>query len=72
MADGGVACWDRQRARSTGSGGTSDSVKWIFGSTPPKDEFINAIDTLSRAEIDTLVLVDRDIDFVTPMVTPLT
>mmetsp|Transcript_16768 Transcript_16768/g.50067 ORF Transcript_16768/g.50067 Transcript_16768/m.50067 type:complete len:677 (+) Transcript_16768:183-2213(+) len=61
-----------QRARRTGSGGTLDTIQRIFGSAPPHDEFINAIDTLSRAEIDTLVLVDRDIDLVTPMVTPLT
>ena len=54
---------EQTRLRERGCYGPT--VPRIFGSKPAPYEFEDTVDTLVKCDIDTLVLVDRDVDFVT-------
>lgn len=64
--------WKLEMARLRERGCYADTLPHIFGSKPPPYEFENYVDTFAKCEVDALVLLDREVDLVTPLVTPLT
>ena len=60
---------NRRRER----GAFARTHRLLGSAVPPReDEGGGAVDTRAACEIDTLILLDRDCDLVTPMITPLT
>ena len=62
----------RCRARSGGDGVATAAGPRDFGGVLPQCNLSDAADARARRDVDTLVIIDRLADLVTPMVTPLT
>ncbi|KAH8063504.1 hypothetical protein JL722_2679 [Aureococcus anophagefferens] len=68
-----IADWklEQTRLRERGYFGDPDEPP-MFGAKPPPYLYDDYADTRERRDVDTLVILDRRVDLVTPMVTPLT
>jgi len=63
---------ERARRRAHGTGAGAADIPRLFGAATPRYEFADEPDPYARAGVDALVVLDRAVDLVTPMVTPLT
>ena len=68
-----IADWklEQTRLRERGYFGDPDEPP-MFGAKPPPYLYDDYADARERCDVDTLVILDRRVDLVTPMVTPLT